>query len=268
MKGKAGNVRSSCLKYRTLPFFLFLVTLHEQSKKTLSLILASSARTQHGTSPTEQNQRLRLSDCTYTVWMSQLLFFAGSALRRLFPSRQNHSTGMELGFFCNSFILYLTTQESTNESRPFPINISGKTSGILKHISLTMPCKSIELSHVYTLLPQTLLDFIGFYEIDQLKIVHYCEMEVFLASMFSPLCQNFAELLSTAFAAANVLGYAPHSFARYSILPKVLGPITRSMNSGVPIGSMAAGVEGLVWRNLTGLHRLLTSTFFNTFGMT
>ncbi|MEQ2160801.1 hypothetical protein GOODEAATRI_003133, partial [Goodea atripinnis] len=48
----------------------------------------------------------------------------------------------------------------------------------------------------------------------------------------------------------------------YTILPKVLAPTTKSITSGVPVTSMAAGESSLVWRNLTGL----TPTFFNTFG--
>ncbi|MEQ2191944.1 hypothetical protein XENOCAPTIV_004716 [Xenoophorus captivus] len=47
-----------------------------------------------------------------------------------------------------------------------------------------------------------------------------------------------------------------------TIFPKIFSQTTTSMNSGVPVTSMIAGVESLVWRSLTDLHRVLTSTFF------
>lgn len=91
MKWTVAGVMCGCLKCKNDESFSFFSLIHttclkKRKKKSLSLLYCSlltndlRQNESNGSNPTKQNQRLWLSDCIRTVWLSLFLCCANSCI--------------------------------------------------------------------------------------------------------------------------------------------------------------------------------------------
>lgn len=103
----------------------------------------------------QQNQRLWLSDCTSSAWMSRFCSQDVCSLPDRTEWSRRAKKAWNVGIVIvtlETFILYLTTQESTNEARLFPT----------KHIRKNFWQRLAKVLNFSTWQPQTLMFFTKF----------------------------------------------------------------------------------------------------------